>query len=213
MALTTQSAVEQKLQWDITAEPETVITTLIAQAQALIESEIGRPIESDTYEETFDGGHRTLFLKYWPVTGVASITEDGTTLTADTEYKWYEDGRVVRVSAGYQTRWYTSKLQSIVVNYTGGLKAGDHDMELAHLDNLCAEVVARAFRNGAASAAIPAGVGAGGIQSVSLDGSDSVTFTTPGGDQVELGGGLSRFVYLLEDEKTQAHRYRTVPIA
>jgi hypothetical protein len=80
--------------------------------------------------------------------------------------------------------------------------------ELAHIGSIATEIVARAFRSGAASAAQPAGVGLGGIASVSLAGSDSVTYSTVGGETFALGGGLSRFIQLFEDERRQLAQYR-----
>jgi hypothetical protein len=209
--LCTQADVETKPQWDITAEPEAVVTALIADAQALIESEVGRTLESANRVEVLDGGRVAYFLKWWPVTSVTEVTEDGTVLAAD-DYMVFPNGKLLRTStAGTQILWRTTKLQSIEVEYVGGYLTGepDHDMALEHIGSLCAEVVARAFRKGAASAAIPAG-SAGAVQSVSLEGSDTVTYATGAGENF-AGGGLSSFVYLEEDERRQLARYRGVP--
>ena len=202
MALCTQLDVEQKLQWDITAEPDATVTALIADAQALIEATVGRTLESTSRSETFDGGRVALILKFWPVTSVTTVTEDGTVLVADDDYKLVRDRVLIRVSSGYQTYWRTAKAQAITVDYDGGYLAGHdemHDMALEDLGSLCAEVVARAFRKGAANAAIPAG-SAGAIQSVSIEGSDSVTYATGSGESF-AGGGLTAFVYLEEHER------------
>lgn len=204
MALCTQLDVEQKLQWDITSEPDAVITALIADAQALIETEIGRTVESASRTETFDGGRWSLFLKWWPVTAVTSVTEDGTLLTVTTEYLWYERGKLIRTAGGYQKAWSNGKPQSIAVVYTGGYLTGTHDMELEALGSLCAEVVARAFKKGADNAALPAGA-SGQIASVTLAGSDSVTYTDSSGATATTGG-VSPFVYLEEDELRQLQR-------
>lgn len=205
MALTTQAEVEKRLQWDITAEPDAVVTSLIAAATGLIEGEIGREVESDDYTESYDADMNPILLDHWPVTAVATVTEDG---TATTDYVFYDDGRLFRTSNGYVSRWRTRKLKSISVTYTGGYLVGTHDSELAHIGSIATEVVARAFRSGAASATAPAGVGLGGIASVSLAGSDSVTYSAVGGETFELGGGLSRFIQLLEDERRQLTQYR-----
>jgi hypothetical protein len=211
LALCTQLDVEQKLQWDITAEPDTTVTALIADAQAHIEAEVGRALESGTRQETFDGGRVALFLKYFPVTAVTSVSEDGDVLTVDDDYIWNERGRLLRVSAaGYQKMWTTYKPQSIVVDYDGGYVSPDHDVELEHLGSICAELVARAFRKGADNAALPSGA-AGAIQSVSIEGSDSVTYAT-GGGTATLSGGLTQFVFLTEDERRQLQRYRGLPL-
>lgn len=209
MALCTQLDVEQKLQWDITAEPETVVTALIADAQAHIEAEVGRTLESAVRQETFDGGSWVHFLKHFPVTAVTAVTEDGTSLTVATDVLWYERGKLLRASNGRQTYWKTTKLQSIVVDYVGGYLAGTHTTELEHLGSICAEVVARAFRKGADNAVLPAGA-AGAVQSVSLEGSDTVTYATGGGSGT-VTGGLRQFVFLLEDERRQLQKYRGAP--
>jgi hypothetical protein len=213
MALCTQLDVEQKLQWDISAEPDATVTALIADAQALIESHVGRPLESGTRTDTFDGGRVALFLRTWPVTEVTTVTEDAVVL-AVTDFKWYPNGKVIRTSTtGSQILWKAYKPQSIEVVYEGGYLAGTddlHDIALEHLGSMCAEVVARAFRKGAASAAIPAG-SAGAVQSVSLSGSDTVTYATGSGESF-AGGGLTAFVYLEEHEIAQLGRYRSIPL-
>lgn len=203
MALAAQIDVEQRLQWDITSEPDAVITTLIASAQALIELEIGRTVESSARVETLDGGAWSLFLKWWPVTSVTTVTEDAVALTPTTDFLWYPRGKLIRVSGGYQTYWRAWKPQSIAVAYVGGYLVGTHDAELAALRSICAEVVARAFKRGADNAAIPVGA-SGQIASVTLAGSDSVTYTdTSGGSS--SSGGVASFIYLTEDERRMLH--------
>jgi hypothetical protein len=211
LTLCTQADVEFKLQWDITSEPDSTVTDLIADAQALIEAEVGRTLESASRAETFDGGPVALFLKYFPVTAVTSVSEDGDVLTS-ADYAFKENGRLIRTgTTGYQTYWRTYKPQSIDVDYTGGYVSPDHDQQLEHLGSLCAEVVARAFRKGAANASVPADA-AGAIQSVTLAGSDTVTYATGGGGTATVDGGLSQFVYLLEDERRQLTRYKGLPL-
>ena len=210
--LCTQLDIEQKLQWDITAEPDTTVTALIADAQALIETEVGRSLESAARTETFDGGRVNIFLRWHPVTAVATVTEDGTALVANDDFRWYHYGKLIRISGNHQSAWRTRKRQSIVVTYTGGYLAGgqpDHNVALEHLGSLCAEVVARAFRKGAANAVIPAG-SSGAVQSVSLTGSDTVSYATAGGGTFAQTGGLSQFVSLTDDERSQLVRYKGV---
>jgi hypothetical protein len=202
-----------RLQWDISAEPDTTITALIADAQALIESHVGRPLEDGPRSEIFDGNRVALFLKFWPVTAITTVTEDAIVLTS-ADYMLYPNGKVIRTSTtGNQIPWKAYKPQSIQVDYDGGYLAGHddyHDLALGHLGSLCAEVVARAFKKGAANAAIPAG-SAGAVQSVSLSGSDTVTYSTGSGESF-AGGGLTAFVYLEQHEKDQLGRYRSIPL-
>lgn len=203
MALCTQADVEKKLQWDITAEPDPVVASLIADAQALIEGEMGRELESAARQETFDGGRWSLFLTHWPVSAVASVTEDGTVLVLNDDYRWYTTGKVIRVSGTSQISWRSWAAQSVVIDYTGGYLPGTKELE--HLGSICAEVVARAFRKGASNAAIPVGA-TGEIQSISLEGSDSVTYaSSSGGTSTITAGGLNQFVYLEQDEIRQLH--------
>lgn len=172
---------------------------------------MGRTLESASRAETFDGGRVSIFLKWWPVTAVASVSEDGDALVVDDDFKFYEYGKLIRVSGDRQIVWRTTKRQSIDVAYTGGFLPGhsdDHDMALEHLGSICAEVVARAIRKGADAAAIPAGA-AGQVQSVSLHGSDTTTYATAGGSAT-IRGGLTQFVFLEEGEQAQLQRYRGI---
>lgn len=212
MALCDQEDVEFRLQRDLDTDAPSITGTvdgLIADAQAHIEAEVGRELESDDREETFDGGRPTLFLKYWPVTDVTSVTEDGTALTVADDVAWYERGKLIRVVNGRQIYWKTTKKQDITVEYVGGYLTGEHDAELEHLGSICAEMVARAIRKGADAAAVPAGA-AGQVQSVSLEGSDSVTYATAGGSAT-IRGGLTQFVFLEEDEVRQLQVYKPPP--
>jgi hypothetical protein len=207
--LCTQADVEAKIGRDITAEPEPVVTSLIANAQGLIEGTVGRALESAERTETLDGGHAVLILGAWPVTAVASVTEDGTLLTADTEYLVDDVGILRRVgTSGYQRAWTALKPRSVVVEYTAGFLAAHndyHDAALADLKNLCSEVVARAILSNMTIGALPAGA-AGPTQSISLEGSDSVTFAT--GATMAVSGDAGRFVYLTDDERRSLGRYQ-----
>lgn len=213
MALCDQADVEQKLQWDITAEPDAVVTQHIADAQALIESFIGRTVESAARSETLDGGRVSLFLTAWPVTAVASVTEDGTGLTVDDDYEFYPNGKLIRVSGGYPIAWQTGKARSIVVTYTGGFVSPAHDRQLEHLGSLCAEVVARAFFRGAKTAVAGDSSALAEIQSVGLDGAGSVTYATASGESFQLSGGVMQWIVLEPDEKNQLYKYQGPPFA
>lgn len=202
MALCTQTDVEQKLQIDFDLDDEPVVAALIADAQALIETEVGRPLESDDYTEVFDGGRVHVHVDHWPITEVAAVTEDGDPLTALTDFRWYPNGKIIRVAGGYQVAWRTQKTQAITVEYTGGYLAAagpGHVMALEHLGSLCAEVVARAFKEG-----VKPTEAAGLVQSVSLAGSDTVTYET-GVSNLE---GVNGFVFLTPDERFQLARYQ-----
>jgi hypothetical protein len=203
MALCSQIDVEHRLQWDITDPDDVVVAALITSAQALIEAEVGRTLESDDREETFDGGRIMYFLNYWPVTEITTLIEDGETLTETDDFLFYPNGKLVRMSNGQQVTW-TRKRQAIEVEYVGGYLSPIHDAELEHLKSVCAEIVARAFRRGSDIAVIPPG-SAGAVQSVSATGSDTVSYATGGNALVAT---LQRFVTLDEAEREQLKPYK-----
>lgn len=211
--------VELRLQ--TTGLDDATVEALIADAQAVMEAEVGRPLESAPRTETFDGGPRTLWLTYTPVTSITSISEDGETL-ADADFLFKSNGRLIRVANGFRRHWATWKPQAITVSYVGGFVAeesesssgsssssgvvdGEHALALAHLRSLCTDIVARAFRKGAEAAAVPASA-AGPIQSVSLEGSDTVTYATGG------VGLFRQFVYIEDNEKDELARYKNLPV-
>jgi hypothetical protein len=203
VALCSQEDIEIRLQRDLTADAPTITGTvdaLIEAAQLLIEAELRRPVESDDREETLDGGRVTYFLRFWPVTAVTSLTEDGEALTEDEDFLFYPNGKLIRVSGGHQTLWRTRKRQGIHVEYVGGYAPE----ELGHLGGLCAEIVARAIRRGQDMETIPPGA-AGAVQSVSATGSDTVSYATGGNATVST---LQRFVFLEEGERDLLEPYK-----
>lgn len=166
-----QADVERRLQIDVTAEPDPVITTLLTAAQGRVEGELGRPLEEATHVERFDGLHagwprKTLFLWYLPIVSITTVVEGGVTL-AGTDYLLYNDhpleGRLIRVSVGNQIEWRTTKPQGIVVTYLGGYTDGDAPAELV---DVVAWMAAYAFQIGAANAV---GVDVAGLKSEQID--------------------------------------------
>ncbi|MPZ14280.1 MAG: hypothetical protein GEU73_07625 [Chloroflexi bacterium] len=207
MALCTQEDVEHLLQAELPPTDPTV-AKLIDYAQALIEAEVAgkkhRTLESAAQSETFDGRVPQLFLTAYPVTAVTSVVEDGETLVEDDDYRWYENGRLIRLTPSGNRRYWKGKAQAIEVSYTGGFLSPDHDRQLNHLGMLCATVVARAFKRGEQTAAIPPEAGA--VQSISLPDSGSVTYAV--GSAEFQGGSVAKFVTLDEDERRQLIPYR-----
>lgn len=158
--IATQTSLEQRLQIDFTNPADPVAAELLAAAQGHIEREVGYPLEETVgIVETFDGEYqRSLFTSRRPLTAVASVTEDSIGL-ASTDYAFYTEGRIVRLSGGYEHRWQSGKPKSIVVTYTAGYAAASVPKDLV---DVCAWLAADAFRVGANFAAVPSG--ADGIQ-------------------------------------------------
>tara|TARA_Y100001958_G_C21180653_1_gene510599 strand:- start:610 stop:1296 length:687 start_codon:yes stop_codon:yes gene_type:complete len=123
MALSTVSEVEKVLGVDLSTADETNVTNVfIPAADAAIENFVGYALEYQaSISETFDGDDsEDLFLKRLPIVSVASVVEDGVTLTAgnDNDYVIYNSLGLIR-RTGLQF-WSAQKLQNIVVTYAAG---------------------------------------------------------------------------------------------
>jgi len=196
MALCTQTQVEQRLQINFTDNNDVVCAELIAAAQGHIERVAGRVIEAASITETFDGPASTLWLQVTPVNSITSVTVDGTLLTAN-DYTYTDYGRLARTTNSRERSWTTSKQQSIVVVYNGGYTTVPYDLQ-----DVCANMAARAFQAGASNAAIPAG--AEGIKSIMLAGSDSITYKDTATELVNAVG--------LTEMETGIVAYYQVPV-
>lgn len=126
----TQADVERYLNVTFTENPDATVTAFIERISARIDDICNRDFDNHAdHVEYHDGhgqGNNSFLLKNYPVTAVASVKEDGTTLTETTHFVWYEDGRVVRVSSGYEdpsTTYWLKKLKAIEVTYTYGFSA------------------------------------------------------------------------------------------
>ena len=123
MALCTSADVESIVQINYNTDLQTDITnTFIPYVESAIKRFLGYDPELNTsIVETFDGKERThLFLKVTPVNSVASIVEDGFTLTEGNENDYVvfkEEGYIVKTG---HSRWSDAKYQNVVVTYSGG---------------------------------------------------------------------------------------------
>lgn len=90
---------------------------VIAAAQDAAENYTGRVFGRRTFTETHDGGRRTIALRRHPLVAVATVTQDGVTLSSG---EWIVDvtgGVLHRADYGY---WSGQDPQNIVVTYTAG---------------------------------------------------------------------------------------------
>lgn len=107
-----------------------LLTDLIKETSAIISEYCGRVFASETVEEKFfpfrddeprviSAGPKKLQVARWPISAVASLTENGTVLVEDTDFIVdYKNGQLIRLGGdGYPGLWPTSP---IVVDYTGG---------------------------------------------------------------------------------------------
>lgn len=186
--LATQLDLEKYGHLDVTTEPDASITARLESASALIEAYCGRIFTSATVTaEVHDGGYGTVFLRQPPITSITTVVENSITLAA-TDYLFYPDGRLVRLSGGYPYVWYW-KPRTVVVTYVGGYTPVPYDIRL-----VCVRIVERAFKAAAAWAAAPAGAGSSESERIGtyeISYADSVT------------GSVSEGAALLTDEEKE----------
>lgn len=196
MALCTQADVEKFLQIAFGVMPEDVATYLIEGADGLIFDELGYDPQAQAGEvEIHDPSHTfDLWVRRPPIGAVTEIQIDGTVLpaTAYTVYLENEDksGLIRRFDGN---RW-SSKLRGIQVTYDAGWTIVPFPLRDASV-----KIVARAFEKGVAFAAdghTP------GVTSVSLAGSDSISWSEAASDVAK--GALE----LLFGELSMISRYK-----
>lgn len=198
--LATQADLEKYGHLDVTAEPDASITARLESASAIIESYCGRVFTSATVTaETHDGGFGVVFLRQPPITSITTVVENSVTLAA-TDYLSYPDGRLVRMSNSYPYLWYW-KPRTVAVTYVGGFTPVPYDVRL-----VCVRIVERAFKAAAAWAAAPAG--AGSLKSITLAGSDSVTFAEAVTDSTSAVA-----VPLTDEDREILNPYRILNVA
>lgn len=101
------------------------LATWIVQASGIVTTACNRVLASESVTETFrprsrvssQSEIRPVTLSRYPVTDIASVVENGVTLTTD-DYEYNaETGELWRLSGGERTDWLNA---TIVVAYTGG---------------------------------------------------------------------------------------------
>lgn len=172
-------------------------TAAIAAASAAIQNYCRQRIEqvaADVLTLTVEAHRSVIVLPEQPVTAVASVVEDGTTLTVGTDYRWTAAGLLVRQSRAWNSGW-----QEVVVTYTHGYATIPDDLKA-----VCIRAAARAYQAGLRASA--AG-GIAGIQSEQLpDYSVSFSPETAGGQASSLGASAAPL--LLPSEREMLARYR-----
>ncbi len=175
MALCTQEDVEKFLQIAFGSMPEAVADYLIEGADGLIVDEIGYDPENDpAIVETHDPSHTfDLWVRRPPINSVASVVVDGTTIDSALYAVYLEDedksGLIRRLGA----RW-SGLARGTVVTYDGGYAVIPFPLRDASV-----KIVSRAFEKGVGFAAdghTP------GVTSVSLAGSDSISWSEAASD-------------------------------
>lgn len=196
MALSTQADVEKFLQIKFGSMPEDVADYLIEGADGLIIDYLGfdPQAEADLIEihdpsHTFD-----LWVRRPPIGAVNAVTIDGIALPSSSFVVYLEDedrsGLIRRIDGA---RWH-SRLRGISVDYDAG-----YPVIPTPLRDGSVRIVARAFEKGVGFAAdghTP------GVLSVSLAGSDSITWSEGANDVAK--GALE----LMQEDRMGISRYK-----
>lgn len=178
--------------------PNASATAAITGASAAIQNECRQRIEqvaADALTLTVEEDRRTILLPEQPVTAIASVVEDGTTLTVGDDYRWTAAGVLTR-----RGRCWSSEWDGVVVTYTHGYATIPDDLK-----GVCIRSAARAYQAGLRASA--AG-GVPGIQAESADGDYSVTFSPESASSGGSSLGASAAPILLPSEREILARYR-----
>jgi len=154
-------------------------------------------VEDDEVTLDVEAGRRQLFLPELPVIEVASVVEDGETLTAgsDEDYQLGRYGVLHRIGQNWE-----EGIQTVTVTYTHGYATIPDDVR-----DVATRAASRVYQAGLKSAELE---GIAGVQAMSL-GDYSVTFSSEGGGGVSEGVlGASAARMLLLSEKDTLNRYR-----
>ena len=127
-----------------TTSTDAVLTSLITNVSAMIESFCNRTFALTTYTETRNGtGKDRLYLANGPVTAISAVTVDGYTVVASSNpatYGFvYDDSTVYIRPGGYPDR-FTKGVQNCAVTYAAGYAVIPPDVA-----QVCIEVVAYHF--------------------------------------------------------------------
>ena len=118
-------------------DDDDLLTNLIEEAHARLQSHLERQIRSASYTEYFDGGKGKLFLRHWPIAADPApvVTDTGGTIGAGddvvlAEADYYrvdpETGIIERTSSIGTPQVWEPGVRRFKVTYTGGL---DSDSE------------------------------------------------------------------------------------
>lgn len=145
-------------------------------------------------------GQADLILPEQPVTAIASVAENGTTLTVDTDYFWYTNGLLCRLGGAW--RLTNSVYGSVVVTYSHGYAEIPQPIR-----EVAIRSASRAYQTGLRTAAL---AGVPGVASEQLpDYQISYQPDTAAGGASSLGASAAPF--LLPSEREILAPYRMKP--
>lgn len=102
----------------------------VAAAGVVIDHVAGAQLTKVMTETWSGAGAPAVLLSDIPAT-VSTVTENGTELTADTDYCWDEHGILWRGSRPHAAAWSATKPRNVVVTYTAGAAVLPENVRLA----------------------------------------------------------------------------------
>jgi hypothetical protein len=201
-AFCTIQDIENLLQVTITPAQLAAASAAIADASAAIQNYCRQKLVYTVDESiTLDIAHSRcdLQLPELPVVSVKSVTEDGTLLTATTDYKLGQHGIIYRVGC----LWLTG-VQIVTVVYTHGYLSDAYTVYPDDLVDVCARAASRRFQAGLRAAGLNA---VPGVQAEAL-GDYSITYQGEAASSGESMLGASGAPLLLRSEKEILDKYR-----
>lgn len=102
----------------------------VVAAGVVIDHVAGAQLTKVTTETWSGAGAPAVLLSDIPAT-VSTVTENGTELTADTDYCWDEHGILWRGSRPHAAAWSATKPRNVVVTYTAGAAVLPENVRLA----------------------------------------------------------------------------------
>jgi hypothetical protein len=119
---------------DLQSNDDAVLTRLISAASAFLVTACARPILERSYSDLYGGkGNGRLYLRHTPVTGVTSLSIDGSTVPkamAPGEPGWRLNGNVILLFG----HWFHRGLVNVAVTYTAGYATPPADVAEAVME-------------------------------------------------------------------------------
>lgn len=198
-ALCSVADIEDFLQLTVPAAGLGAANRAIREATAAIQNYCKQTIARVAGDEItldVDGSRTKLFLPELPVISIASVVEDGETLTVTDDYKLGQYGILHRIGA-----YWTSGIQTVTITYTHGYATIPEDVV-----SICTRAAARSYQSGLRAAALQ---GVAGVQAQTL-GDYSVQYGSEQAGGSGDGGtlGASAAPILLPSERKILDAYR-----
>jgi hypothetical protein len=119
---------------DLQSNDDAVLSRLVSAASAFVVTACARQFLEQSYDELYDGrGNGRLYLRHTPVTGVSSLSIDGSMVpraVTPGEPGWRLNGNVILLFG----HWFHRGLVNVAVSYTAGYATTPADVAEAVME-------------------------------------------------------------------------------